>query len=292
MLVDSVRTSAFHDAIMRIVRAGDVVLDIGTGTGVLAMFAARAGARRVYAIEQGPVIDLARRVVDANGLQDRVTFIEGLSTEVDLPEPADVLITETVGNAGVDEGILVWVADATERLLVPKPRLIPLRMILEVALVDIRRDFDEFERWSGPLLGYDFAALRTVALNSIQPVDLTELNLVSDPVPAFEIDLGRGSTQLACRTKIVTRRSGTVHGLGVWFTAALGEEMTISNRPPSDVPSWQQAALPLDQPLEVDRDEVIDVFLEIERGGGDWRWQVGSGSPGSTVYGRLRGNSG
>jgi protein arginine N-methyltransferase 1 len=291
MLADTVRTSAFHEAILRTVEAGDVVLDIGTGTGILAMAAARAGARRVYAIEQGPVIDLARRVVTANGLADRVTFIEDLSTEVELPEPADVLVTETIGNAGFDEGILTWVADACERLLVPEPRLIPRSLRLDVALVDIRRDFVEFDRWQDPLLGFDFSALRTVALNSIQAADLTELSMVSDPVRAFQVDLAQRTTSLAARISLTARRSGTVHALGLWFTADLGSGLVVSSRPLSDVPSWQQAVLPLGRPLQLDQGDVLPIVLEIGRGGAEWSWQAGTMSPSSTVYGRLRGNS-
>ncbi len=291
MLVDTVRTSAFHEAILRTVEAGDVVLDIGTGTGILAMAAARAGAKRVYAIEQGPVIDLARRVVTANGLADRVTFIEALSTEVELPEPADVLVTETIGNAGFDEGILTWVADAGERLLVPEPRLIPRRLLLDVALVDIRRDFAEFDRWEDPLLGFDLSALRTVALNSIQAADLTELSMVSDPVRAFQVDLAQRTTSLAAGISLTARRSGTVHALWLWFNADLGGGLVVSSRPPSDVPSRQQAILPLARPLQLDQGDVLPVVLEVGHGGAEWSGQAGTMSPSSTVYGRLRGSS-
>ena len=117
MLVDEPRMRAFARAVRRSVRPGDVVLDIGAGTGVLSFLACSAGASRVYAVEQGPVIELARGLSERNGFDDRVVFINDWSTAVELPELADVVVTETIGNAALDEGIIAWTIDARHRLL-------------------------------------------------------------------------------------------------------------------------------------------------------------------------------
>ena len=85
MLTDRKRVEAFLRAVVAAVQPGDVVVDVGSGTGLLALFAARAGARRVYAIESGPVIEIGREVAARNGLADRVVFLDGASPEVDLP---------------------------------------------------------------------------------------------------------------------------------------------------------------------------------------------------------------
>src|SRR5437764_9744196 len=94
LLADSARTNAYAEAIGRVVRAGDVVLDLGSGSGVLAVLACRAGARKVYAVEQGHMADIAAMVVLNNGCRDRVEVLHARSHDVTLPEPADVLITE------------------------------------------------------------------------------------------------------------------------------------------------------------------------------------------------------
>ena len=86
MLADELRTTSFLSAIKSSVKPGDVVVDIGTGTGVLSVFAAKAGASRVYAIEREPIIEVARDIASRNGLSDIITFIEGSSLDIEVPE--------------------------------------------------------------------------------------------------------------------------------------------------------------------------------------------------------------
>jgi precorrin-6B methylase 2 len=130
MLHDHRRTGDYLAALREAVRPGDVVLDIGTGSGVLAIAAARAGARLVYAIEASDIADVAERVFAANGMQDRITLIAGWSRQIELPEPADVLVAEIIGNEPFEEEILETTLDARRRLLKPGARLIPNALTL------------------------------------------------------------------------------------------------------------------------------------------------------------------
>jgi predicted RNA methylase len=128
MLNDRTRTLSLIDAIRETVRPGDVVLDIGTGTGILAATAARAGARHVYAIEAGQIHRVAHALFADNGLADRITLIKGWSTQVELPERADVLISEVIGHEPLAEDVLETTADAVQRLVKPGARLVPRRL--------------------------------------------------------------------------------------------------------------------------------------------------------------------
>src|SRR5262245_60493493 len=125
MLNDRARTRAFIDGIASAVRPGDVALDIGTGTGVLALAAARAGARRVYAIEATSMADVAEQNARANGMSDRITVIRGRSTDVNLPEKVDVIVTEMIGHHALGEGLIEVVNDAMSRFGHAGTRVVP-----------------------------------------------------------------------------------------------------------------------------------------------------------------------
>src|SRR5690242_16313428 len=122
--------TAWREAIRRVVGPDDVVLDVGTGTGILAFFACDAGARRVYAVERQHSADAAAMLARQFGYADRITVLHRRSTDVELPERATVLTTETIGPLVFNEGILEIVVDARRRLLTPDARMIPSRLDL------------------------------------------------------------------------------------------------------------------------------------------------------------------
>src|SRR5688572_16780638 len=117
--------AVYRRAISEVVKAGSVVLDLGAGTGVLGFLACQAGASRVYSIEVDPIISLTRDLCKANGFEDRMHFIRGLSTTVELPEKVDVVVCDQIGAIGYEAGILEYLADARLRFLKPGGTLIP-----------------------------------------------------------------------------------------------------------------------------------------------------------------------
>jgi protein arginine N-methyltransferase 1 len=203
MLDDRERTAAYLEAIGRVVRPGDVVLDLGTGSGVLAVAAARAGARRVYAVEASGVGRLARAVFEANGVADRVTLVPGWSTQVSLPEPADVLVSETIGNEPLGERMLEAVLDARRRLLAPGARLVPRALRLRAAPVSlpdgVRRRWgtdaaaaDDWRAWYGvdlaPLLGGDGDG--APRLRTVRADEAAGWTALGEPREVAGLDLG------------------------------------------------------------------------------------------------------
>src|SRR5436305_5848195 len=138
MICDRVRTEAFRRAIESVVRPGDVVLDVGAGSGILSMFAARAGAARVYAIERTTVAVLAQELAATNGFAETVQVIHGEAADVELPEQVDVIVSEWLGGFGIDEGMLVPVITARDRWLKPGGVMIPGSVTAWAALVHDR----------------------------------------------------------------------------------------------------------------------------------------------------------
>ncbi len=146
-LSDRARIDAFARAVTLMVRPGDVVLDLGSGTGILGLMACRAGAERVYALEYGPIVGLARQIAQANGFGDRVHFIKELSTRAVLPEPVDLVLTDQIGRFGFEAGLLEYLPDARRRFLKPGGRTIPSGVDLWLAPVEHAAQWRRVSFW-------------------------------------------------------------------------------------------------------------------------------------------------
>jgi len=173
-VADRHRTELFRRAIAEQVRHGDVVVDLGTGFGLLALLAVRQGARHVYAIEQAQYIDLARGIAADNGVADLITFLHGNSGGIELPERADCLIAELLGQYALEEYLVEYVHDAAQRFLKPGARVAPSAVTLRLAPVDMPGVRERLagrlsEPWTG-VAGFDFRRLqRAVAANDLSP---------------------------------------------------------------------------------------------------------------------------
>lgn len=140
ILGDTKRKGAFVNAVRKVVTSDDVVLDLGTGSGILAIAAAQAGAKKIYAVEPAGMVNVAKQIAFDNGVADRIDFIRGWSTQIELPEKATLLSTDIVGNDPFD--MLIWetLTDARKRLLTPEAKLIPERVDIIVQPVEIPQD--------------------------------------------------------------------------------------------------------------------------------------------------------
>ncbi|MFZ1575486.1 MAG: 50S ribosomal protein L11 methyltransferase [Chromatiaceae bacterium] len=275
MLVDTTRTRAFELAIQARVKPGDTVVDLGCGSGILTCFACRAGARRVYAVEEGPVIELAKAVCRLNGFAERVVFINERSTRAILPEPVDVIVTETIGNLGLEEGILGWTADARRRFLKPGGSLIPEAIALFATLVERPEAYLDASDWLALPYGLDFSPARTLACNNPAWVPLPPEACLGEAALLGEVDLARNERD-ACegQAEVIATRAGICHGVGGWFRAKLTESISLSNAPPLTTPSWNHGFLPLAQPLAVAAGEVFALRVSVHGNGSLWRWGV------------------
>lgn len=275
MLLDTARMDSYRRAIEASVQLGDVVVDIGCGTGVLTFMACEAGAKRVYAIEGGSIIETARELAIDNGFADRIEFLAGWSVDIGIPEPADVLITETIGNAGLDEGIIAWTSDARQRLLRPGAVMLPQRLRLWVAAAESFDDHALVSDWSAPGLTYDYTAARRRAARTLWFADITPNKLLCQPELAADIDLATALNETTTSAgHLHVDRDGTLHGLACWFDSLLCAGVTVDNSPPRSDSSWSQGFLPLAEPMAVCAGDQLSWELSVSADGQHWTWQV------------------
>lgn len=251
MLNDTRRTGSYMAAIAETVKPGDVVLDIGTGTGVLAMMAARAGARKVYAVEREPnMANLAEILFKKNGLHDRIQIIRGKSTEIELPEKADVLVSEIVGNDPLAEGILPANNDALQRLLKPEARMIPGRMKIYALPLCVPKSFidkclfseTQVKKWL-EAYGIDFSHLAEVSRKQwfhalVGTHKARNWKRLSDPVLVADIDLGREHADfIESINRFEVTQCGMMTGVLLFFNLTLSPSVTFSIHPDHATPS-------------------------------------------------------
>jgi len=257
MLNDEERNQAFAAALRQQVRPGDHVLDIGTGSGLLAMLAIQAGAARVTSCEADPLLAaVARQVIEDNGFSDVVTIIPVQSTDLavgrGLAEPADLIVTEIVDCGLIGEGLLPTLRHARQRLLKPGGRLIPraARVAGAVLSCPSARQLNFVQGTQG----FDLAAMNSLSTPGHFPLRLGTWphTLLSDQVEIFQLDLldeplVDGSRVL--RLPII--ESALADGLVAWFELDLAEEITLNNAPVNAGSHWMQAYLPFATPHPV-----------------------------------------
>ncbi|HXV15152.1 MAG TPA: 50S ribosomal protein L11 methyltransferase, partial [Gemmatimonadaceae bacterium] len=284
MLNDHRRVSAYLAAIAETVKPGDVVVDLGTGTGILALAAARAGARAVYAIEASAIGAAAEAMFERNGFADRIHLIRGWSTEVSLPERADVLVTETIGHDPFEERIAENMADARDRFLKPGARLIPERMRVWALPVSVPKAEADPVRFSpeaisqwGSDYGFDFSPLLSATpvrplVRRLQTAVAREFPALADAMVIADVDISQPFTSaFDSSVDFVAATSGLLNGILIYFDLTLspGVSFTTERETAEDTNSWGHIVIMLPDNLDISRGD--ELSLRVDR-----------------VYGRLR----
>jgi SAM-dependent methyltransferase len=276
---DPVRLGAFQRAIAALVRPGDVVADIGCGLGTYAIFAARAGARRVFAVDDSPIVEVAREVVRDSGADGVVEVLAGYSTALTPPERCDVVIFEDYLTTLVSPDRARVVADLEARWLAPGGRLMPPRARLWVAPVEDpmgHLEIDRFHASHDRVSGIDFSSTRRRVFNSAHARKLGGGALLGAPELAHDYDLLHlKRVEVSVTRTLPATRDGVIHGVLLWFELELGGTWLATGplAPPS---AWQQTLFPLASPIAVRAGAPIEVSLQASPLGDGlaWRWSV------------------
>lgn len=272
LLQDTVRTNAFRDAIRRYVTPDSVVLDLGTGSGILSFFACEAGARRVFAVDATHSADLASFLARHLGFADRIQVIHDRSTNIELPERANVLVTETLGAFGFNEQILSSVIDARARLLTADAVIIPRSIDLYLVPVDDASIYEQrVNWWNEKPYGFDFSPLAVFASNIVFIGSVGSASFLAQPERVIVADLTTIATaDVSGGAQFIATRAGLLHGFAGWFRATLADGIELSNEAPGS--HWEHVFLPLQSPIPIEAGTPIDVDLECADGV-MWRWK-------------------
>jgi protein arginine N-methyltransferase 1 len=271
MLSDSVRVQAYHRGIHRNVRPGDVVVDLGTGTGLLAFMASRAGARKVYAVEHSDTIEIAREIGKHNGFTN-IDFVQANSREFTPPEPVDVVVHEQMGDELFNENMLQNLLDVRDRFLRPHGRILPAKFRLYIEPVTLHHSMRVRRFWNIELPdGIDLGPMRdSHAVGRFDTGRNEQIWLrpgsvaatFGAPAPILEIDLDTIADARAVPTDFVVERTASadmiVDGTCIWFEALFDDDTVLSTSPLGPITSWGNRLYRLDrefakgEPLRVD----------------------------------------
>ena len=268
MLLDRARNAAYARAIEAIVTPDMLVLEIGAGSGLLALIAARAGAR-VVTCEGNPLLAaVAQTIVERNGYADRITVVAKQSDQLripdDLPRRADLVVHEIFGSQLVDEGVNDALADARARLLTADAPSLPRGAAVRCALAaaDQPRSPARFDDVHGFDLSYFSLLVRPV--QAVFSNRRSGLDQRSVAVSALRMDYDAPPPFGATTETIVLQSDGgRVDGVMQWIEIRFPDGSTLDNDPFRDGPnsSWAAAFQPFREPIDTMPGDAITVTL-------------------------------
>jgi precorrin-6B methylase 2 len=281
MIRDRVRTEAFARAIAAVVRPGDVVLDVGAGSGILSVLAAKAGAARVYAVEETSIAVLAQELTVANGVSDIVRVLQGDVWGLDPPERVDVIMSEWLGGFGIDEGMLPPVIGARDRWLKPGGAMIPRSVTAWVALVHDRYLDDMVGFLQNDPYGVNLDDLVEKTVNEIHYSGshhhLEAGDQRSEPSPLWTtntelITLEQAEAPHGAEIELRVRDHGIANALALWFSAELAPGVSLSVGPGDPPTHWGMTTAPLRSPMQLAPGTVVRARVRTTLAHPDGTW--------------------
>jgi type I protein arginine methyltransferase len=278
MIVDQGRMDAYRQALQQAIKPGAIVLDIGTGPGFMAMLACQYGAKRVYAIEPGNIIQVARELATVNGFAHRIEFIQALSTQITLPERADVIVSDLRGVLPLFQRIIPSLMDGRRRFLAPGGVLIPRRDTLWASVLEFEETYrDIIQPWDKEHYGLDLSSVRPMVTNVLKKSVIKEGQMLTAPHCWASIDyttVEKPDVQGQINWSI--SRPGLGHGLGLWFDAELAPGIGFSNAPGDLAHIYGRMFLPWLEPVALVPGDTVTVSLAADLVGDDyvWRWDT------------------
>jgi len=274
MVGRGVRYAAYTAALRKAVHETATVLDIGCGPGFWAITAARCGAARVYAVEPDESLRWGREAARRLGLADRIRFLRGMSTDVELPERVDCIVSDLRGCLPLFSTHIPSVVDARTRLLKPGGRLIAARDTMWAGIVEIPRFHRKLtEPWLKKVWKGAYEPALDVILNQTHRNRFRRSALISKPERWATLDYATiESPDVSARLEFSVERAGTGHGIGMWFDADLGDGIGFSNAPGEPELVYGRLVLPWLKPVALAAGDRVRLDIGARFVNDDYVW--------------------
>ena len=275
MMNEKNRNQAYYDALKAVIKPDSSVFEIGTGSGLLAMMAAKLGAKQVTTCESIALIaETAQQIIKDNQFEKTIKVIAKKSTDInigaELEAKADILVSEIFSSELLGEHVLPSLEDAKKRLLKPQGKVIPAAGSIMIGLFtgdDIHRNLVVEDAFGFNLQGFNkiVSKKRMIARNDLN------IDLLSDGVAAFSFDF-EGESHFPAQSKslrITVTKAGRCYGLVQWMMLDMNgdQKVMFENHPSqtSKVSNWQQCAYLFDAPIDVKAGQVVIVTAAHNR---------------------------
>lgn len=264
LLNDKRRINAFKKAIQELTN-NTVVAEIGTALGTYAFFAAMAGAKRVYAIEENDTIEVARVIAKRNGFNDRITFIKGHSISVELPEKVDYIIMEDYTPIFLYPGLKDVILDARKRFLKPGGKFIPEQIDIKIAACQFFSFHTALDLWRNVkdiLYNINWDYTTELIFNQPHYVEYDKPEMLSEEIPIKSIKLSEENNfTFSFDEEVEIKKDSTIHGIVGWWDCFFTPAQYFRNSPGEGPSSWGQMFFPFRYPIQVKTKEKVYLYI-------------------------------
>ncbi|XP_034835293.1 uncharacterized protein Art8 [Maniola hyperantus] len=278
MLEDDPRTDTYRRAILenKGYFKNKVVMDVGCGTGILSIFCAQAGAKKVYAIEASNLANLAKEIVKENQFEDVIEVIHSKVERVTLPGgiKVDAIVSEWMGFYLLHEGMLDSVYVARDKFLKDDGLLFPESAVVYVAPCSVPQLYDKWKNFHGVSLTTFSKHLRASKSSKPEIMQISPDDLLGEEEVLAWINLKNDfDFELSgfCIEHVVgARKSGQYQGICIWFDCHFpvlsnGDEIVLSTAPKAKLTHWKQTVILLPEEQNVEEQEPIAFKLDMNR---------------------------